>query len=154
MSPTTNHSIVVDIGPDTIRLCCFNLSGIPYLNCQFDIPKPAMPGAVTVALCEKIESIDPNRLADFVGVSVPGEIDLNGRMIKTCIELPGWIDVPLAAWLEPRLSRKVKLFNSAKYSVARTNHIVNSIRIDHDLLYTLDSAHLDLDRFNSLIDPP
>ena len=148
----TNHSIGVDIGSNTFKLCRFNLSGTPYLNCQFDIPKPAMPGAVTVALCEKIESIDPNRLADFVGVSFPGEIDLNGRMIKTCIELPEWIDVPLADWLEPRVSRKVNLFSSTKCSVAGRNHIVNGIRIDHDLLYTLGAALLDLERFNSSID--
>ena len=154
MRPTANHSIGVDIGFNTIRVCRFNLSGTPYLNCQFDIPKPAMPGAVTVTLCEKIESIDPNRLADFAGVSVLGEIDLNGRIIKTCSELPGWIDVPLADCLEPRLSRKVNLFSSAKSSVAGRNDFVNGIRIDHDILYTLGDSLLDLDWFNSFIDAP
>ena len=152
MRPYTNHSIGVDIGSNTIRLCRFNLSGTLYLNCQFDIPKPAMPGAVTVALCEKIVSIDPNGLADFVGVSFPGEIDLNGRMIKTCIELPGWIDVPLADWLESRLFMKVNLFSALECSVAGKNHSLTGIHIDHDLLYTLGAALLDLDRRNSFID--
>ena len=154
MRSADKQSIAVDIGFNTIRVCRFNLSGKPYLNCQFDIPKPAMPGAVTVALCEKIESIDPNRLADFVGVSFPGEIDLNGRMIKTCIDLPGWIDVPLADWLESRLLRKVNLFSSLKCSVAGRNNFVNGIRVDHDLLYTLGAALLDLDQSNSFLDSP
>ena len=154
MTPTANYSIGVDIGSKTIKFCHFNLSGTPYLKCQFEVPTSAMPGAVKIALCEKIESIDPNRLADFAGVSVLGEIDLNGRIIKTCSELPGWIDVPLADCLEPRLSRKVNLFSSAKSSVAGRNDFVNGIRIDHDILYTLGDSLFDLERFNSFIDAP
>tara|TARA_B100001121_G_scaffold290023_1_gene289451 strand:+ start:39 stop:740 length:702 start_codon:yes stop_codon:yes gene_type:complete len=38
-------------------------------------------------------------------------MDADARVARICINLPGWEEVPLAAWLEPRLKRRVTLAN-------------------------------------------
>jgi glucokinase len=38
-------------------------------------------------------------------------MDVRARVARVCINLPGWEEVPLADWLEPRLQRRVTLAN-------------------------------------------
>ena len=76
-------------------------------------PQPAMPGAVTVAISEAIDQLDPDHLADLVGIGLPGPMDGSGRISRIAINLAGWQEVPLADWLEPRLKRRVTLANDA-----------------------------------------
>ena len=38
-------------------------------------------------------------------------MDAEARVARVCINLPGWEEVPLADWLEPRLDRRVTLAN-------------------------------------------
>jgi len=103
--------IGVDIGGSSIKLGLFNIEGLLLAATTQPTPQPPMPGAVTIAICEAIEFLDPTNQAEFVGISVPGPIDSFGRIARISINLPGWIDVPLADWLEPRLKRKVILGN-------------------------------------------
>lgn len=70
-----------------------------------------MPGAVSVAIAEAIEALDPAGEASAVGIGLPGPTDAEGRVARIAINLPGWREVPLAAWLEPRLGRPVVLAN-------------------------------------------
>ena len=76
-------------------------------------PQPAMPGAVTVVIAEAVAQLDPERRADRVGVGLPGPTDRAARLARISINLPGWVDVPLADWLESRLQRRVTLANDA-----------------------------------------
>ncbi|WP_320667794.1 ROK family protein [Prochlorococcus sp. MIT 1307] len=144
MYSSSCHLIGVEIGVETIRLCCFDLSGNPYSISQLELPRPAMPGAVTVALCDKIELIDPDCRADLVGVGLPGVIDITGRTVTSCPMLPGWFDVPLSDWLEPRLSRKVFLNNSIKCSKAGKNCQAKIKYSDHNIFMTRGAALLAL----------
>jgi glucokinase len=66
-----------------------------------------------MALAEAVEQLDPERLADRVGIGLPGPCDAAGRVARISINLPGWHDVPLADWLEPQLGRRVILGNDA-----------------------------------------
>ena len=70
-----------------------------------------------MALCEAVETLDPNREAALVGVGLPGPMDADARVARVCINLPGWLEVPLADWLEPRLNRKVTLANDGNCAV-------------------------------------
>jgi glucokinase len=76
-------------------------------------PQPAVPGAVTTAIVEAVQQLDPEHLADRVGVGHPGPSDRACRVARIAINLPGWVDVPLADWLEPLLERRVTLANDA-----------------------------------------
>lgn len=70
-----------------------------------------------MALCEAVEELDPQRLAAVVGIGLPGPMDAAARVARVCINLPGWEEVPLADWLEPRLERRVTLANDGNCAV-------------------------------------
>jgi len=72
-----------------------------------------MSGAVSMALVEAIDQLDPEHRADRVGIGHPGPSDAAGRVARIAINLPGWREVPLADWLEPQLQRRVTLANDA-----------------------------------------
>lgn len=103
--------IGVDLGGTAIKLARFTRDGLLLAEEQIPTPQPAMPGAICMALCQAIEQLDPDRCASLVGVGLPGPMDAAARVARVCINLPGWEEVPLADWLEPRLQRRVTLAN-------------------------------------------
>ncbi len=109
---TDNYQFIgVDLGGTTINVGKFTKDGSLVAKQSISTPYPSLPGALTIAICEVIKSIDPIHEAEFVGIGLPGPMDRNGRIARVCINLPGWRDVPLADWLESRLERKVTLAN-------------------------------------------
>ncbi|MBD2423342.1 ROK family protein [Cyanobium sp. FACHB-13342] len=105
--------IGVDLGGSAIKLGRFSEDGTLLAELQVPTPQPAVPGAVTTAIVEAVQQLDPDRLADRVGVGHPGPSDRACRVARIAINLPGWQDVPLADWLEPLLERRVTLANDA-----------------------------------------
>lgn len=103
--------IGIDLGGTAIKLGRFSIDGHLLEDQQLQTPQPATPGAVCVALVEAIEALDPDRRASIVGIGLPGPMDVEARVARVCINLPGWEEVPLADWLEPRLQRRVTLAN-------------------------------------------
>ena len=108
-----NQLIGVDLGGSAIKLGRFSEAGDLLAELQVPTPQPAVPGAVTTAIVAAVQQLDPERLADRVGVGHPGPSDQAGRVARIAINLPGWLDVPLANWLEPLLERPVTLANDA-----------------------------------------
>ncbi|WP_115071639.1 ROK family protein [Synechococcus sp. UW179B] len=103
--------IGIDLGGTAIKLGRFSIDGHLLEDQQLQTPQPATPGAVCVDLVEAIEALDPDRRASIVGIGLPGPMDVEARVARVCINLPGWEEVPLADWLEPRLQRRVTLAN-------------------------------------------
>lgn len=103
--------IGIDLGGTAMKLGRFSIDGHLLEDQQLQTPQPATPGAVCVALVEAIEALDPDRRASIVGIGLPGPMDVEARVARVCINLPGWEEVPLADWLEPRLQRRVTLAN-------------------------------------------
>jgi glucokinase len=105
--------IGVDLGGTAIKLGRFSGDGDLLAEAEVPTPQPAMPGAVTTAIAEAIDSLDPDRRADRVGIGHPGPSDRACRTARIAINLPGWREVPLADWLEPMLRRRVTCANDA-----------------------------------------
>jgi glucokinase len=105
--------IGVDLGGSAIKLGRFSEAGVLLAELHVPTPQPAVPGAVTTAIVEAVQQLDPAHLADRVGVGHPGPSDRACRVARIAINLPGWVDVPLADWLEPLLERRVTLANDA-----------------------------------------
>jgi len=103
--------IGIDLGGTAIKLGRFDRRGTLLAELQVPTPQPAMPGAVSVAIAEAVQQLDPDRLAPLVGIGLPGPMDAAARVARVCINLPGWQQVPLADWLEPVLQRRVTLVN-------------------------------------------
>ena len=101
----------VDLGGTAIKLGLFSLDGELLAEHQRPTPQPATPGAVCVEIADAVSELDPDGKASVVGIGLPGPMDADARVARVCINLPGWEEVPLAAWLEPRLRRKVTLAN-------------------------------------------
>ena len=114
---SSSQVIGIDLGGTAIKLARFSRSGDLLAEAQLPTPQPAVPGAVTMALCEAVEELDPQRLAAVVGIGLPGPMDAAARVARVCINLPGWEEVPLADWLEPRLERRVTLANDGNCAV-------------------------------------
>jgi glucokinase len=105
--------IGIDVGGTAIKLGRFTAAGRLLAEAEVPTPRPAMPGAVTVAIVDAVAALDPQRRAARVGVGIPGPTDAAGRVARLSINLPGWEGVPLADWLEPQLERPVTLANDA-----------------------------------------
>ena len=101
----------VDLGGTAIKLGLFSLDGELLAEHQRPTPQPATPGSVCMEIAEAISVLDPDGKAAVVGIGLPGPMDAEARVARVCINLPGWEEVPLAAWLEPRLKRRVTLAN-------------------------------------------
>ena len=103
----------VDIGGTALKLGRFDATGRCHARLELTTPRPATPGAVTTALLEALERLDPRQQASGIGVGVPGPADPAGRVAQVAINLPGWRDVPLADWLEAQQGRPVTVANDA-----------------------------------------
>ncbi|MEI8251938.1 MAG: ROK family protein [Synechococcus sp. ELA057] len=115
--PTERAVIGIDLGGTAIKLGLFNAAGDLLDAAEVATPHPAMPGGVTMAIVEAVQALDPDQLADRVGIGLPGPMDAAGRVARVCINLPGWQQVPLADWLEPQLGRRVTLVNDGNAAV-------------------------------------
>ena len=71
----TVQVIGVDLGGTAIKLARIRADGTVLAEVQWPTPQPAVPGAVTMALCEAIEQIDPEHVAEAVGIGLPGPMD-------------------------------------------------------------------------------
>jgi glucokinase len=114
--------IGLDLGGTAIKLARFSTDGSLLDALEVPTPQPAMPGAVTMAIAEAVQQLDPDRLADRVGIGHPGPADGAGRVARIAINLPGWVDVPLADWLEPMLERRVTCANDGNCALLGEAH--------------------------------
>ncbi|MBD2079962.1 ROK family protein [Leptolyngbya sp. FACHB-17] len=103
----------IDLGGTAIKLGQFESDGTCLRSCSIPTPQPAIPEAVLDALVEAIEQLDPNREALAIGVGMPGPTDAAGRIARIAINLPDWVDVPLADWLEAKTGRPTIAANDA-----------------------------------------
>ncbi len=111
--PGEAQLIGIDLGGTAIKLARCDRHGRVLAEAERPTPQPSVPGAVCMALVEAIEQIDPEGRADRVGIGLPGPCDAAGRVARIAINLAGWMEVPLADWLEPRIERRVILGNDA-----------------------------------------
>jgi glucokinase len=93
-----------------------------------------------MAIAEAIERLDPEGRADRVGIGHPGPSDTSGRVARIAINLPGWRDVPLADWLEPRLNRRLTLDNDANCALLGEAWQGAARGVDNVLLLTLGTG--------------
>ena len=114
--------IGIDLGGTAIKLGRFSPAGQLLAELTVPTPQPAMPGAVTVAIAEAVAQLDPDRRAGLVGIGHPGPADAAGRVARVAINLPGWVDVPLADWLEPMLERPVTCANDGNCALLGEHH--------------------------------
>ncbi|AFY42228.1 ROK family protein [Nostoc sp. PCC 7107] len=105
--------IGIDIGGTAIKLGRFSEDGACLKCLTVATPQPATPEAVLEVIVDAIAQIDPDNQTIAIGVGMPGPADASGRIAKIAINLPGWLDVPLAEWLEIKTGKPTVIANDA-----------------------------------------
>jgi glucokinase len=69
------------VGGTAIKLVRCDPDGAIQAELRLDTPSPALPRTVSAALVAAIQRLDPDRLADRVGIGLPGPSDRLGRVV-------------------------------------------------------------------------
>lgn len=103
----------IDLGGTAIKLGRFQADGTCIKALTVPTPQPAFPESVLFAIVDAISELDPDREACAIGVGMPGPTDAEGRIARIAINLPNWVEVPLADWIEAKTGRPTILSNDA-----------------------------------------
>jgi glucokinase len=108
---TVNPQVIgVDLGGTAIKLGRFNAEGDCLAFERYPTPQPAAPEAVLKTLVGAVRSLQTSHCL-AIGLGCPGPADAQGRVAQLAINLPGWLQIPLADWLEAELGLPVYLEN-------------------------------------------
>jgi glucokinase len=105
--------IGIDIGGTNIKLGRYTQQGQCLASLNLETPQPSTPAAVVATITAALMTLDPEREAIGLGVGMPGPADISRRIAKLAINLPGWVDVPLADLLEASTGLSTVLGNDA-----------------------------------------
>lgn len=103
----------IDLGGTAIKLGRFTPDGTCLQALTVPTPQPALPRAVLMTIVDAIADLDPKREACAIGIGMPGPTDAKGRIARIAINLPDWIEIPLADWIEEKTGRPTILSNDA-----------------------------------------
>jgi glucokinase len=105
--------IGIDLGGTAIKLGRFFGDGTCIETRTIPTPQPQTPKAVTDVMVDAIAKIDPENKAVAIGIGTPGPSDAEARIARVAINLPGWVDVPLADWIEAKTGKPTVIANDA-----------------------------------------
>ncbi|MEM9267296.1 MAG: ROK family protein [Cyanobacteria bacterium P01_F01_bin.13] len=105
--------IGVDLGGTAIKLGRFTTTGECLASLSVPTPQPQYPQTVLAAVAAAIATLDPHRQAAAIGIGTPGPADITARIARIAINLPNWLDVPVADILEAQTQRPVVVANDA-----------------------------------------
>ncbi|MEM7797487.1 MAG: ROK family protein, partial [Cyanobacteria bacterium P01_C01_bin.118] len=109
----TPQVIGVDLGGTNLKLGRFTTTGECLGSLSVPTPQPQYPEPVITAVATAITHLDPDRQATCIGIGTPGPADISARIARIAINLPGWLDVPVADLLEASTQRPVVVANDA-----------------------------------------
>ena len=105
--------IGIDLGGTAIKLGRFTTKGECLQSLTVPTPQPQYPEPVLAAVADAIATLDPDHQAAAIGIGTPGPADITGRIARIAINLPDWLDVPVADILELQTQRPVIVANDA-----------------------------------------
>ncbi len=102
----------IDLGGTAIKLGRFLEDGTCLQSLSLPTPQPALPIAVFETLMQGIHSLKTDHCI-AIGIGTPGPSDKTGRIAKLAINLPEWVNIPLADWVEKETNLPTTLSNDA-----------------------------------------
>ena len=105
--------IGIDLGGTAIKLGKFTIEGKCLQSLTVPTPQPQYPEPVLAKAAEAITTLDPDHQATAIGIGTPGPADITARIARIAINLPNWLDVPVADILEAQTQRPVTVANDA-----------------------------------------
>ncbi len=108
------HQVIgIDLGGTAIKLGRFTTTGECLQSLSVPTPQPQYPEPVLAAVADAIAMVDPTHQATAIGIGTPGPTDITARIARIAINLPDWLDVPVADILEAQTQRPVVVANDA-----------------------------------------
>ncbi|MBW4516678.1 MAG: ROK family protein [Timaviella obliquedivisa GSE-PSE-MK23-08B] len=104
--------IGIDLGGTAIKLGRFDRQGNCSQSLTIPTPQPPQPEAVLAAMVRAIAQLNALTVV-AIGVGTPGPADAAGRIAIYAINLGGWINIPLADWLEAKTGKPTVIGNDA-----------------------------------------
>ena len=109
-----NEDVIgIDIGGTVLKLGRFTREGSCLETIRLETPQPASPIAILEAIVPAISVLRKKGNCLAVGIGMPGPADPSKRIARMAINLPDWLDVPLADWLETETGLPTVLENDA-----------------------------------------
>lgn len=105
--------IGIDLGGTAIKLGRFLKDGTCLESLTIPTPQPALPKPVVESIVTAVKKLNSEGNCIAIGIGNPGPTDATGRIAKIAINLPGWIDIPLADWLEVKTGLSTTVENDA-----------------------------------------
>lgn len=105
--------IGIDLGGTAIKLGRFTPQGECLHSLSLPTPQPQYPKPVLTAVADAVAMVDPHHHATAIGIGTPGPADITARIARIAINLPDWLDVPVADILETQTQRSVVVANDA-----------------------------------------
>ncbi|NEP63819.1 MAG: ROK family protein [Symploca sp. SIO2G7] len=105
--------IGIDLGGTNLKLGRFTTAGECLKSLIVPTPQPQYPKPVLTAVADAIATLDPDHQAAYIGIGTPGPTDINARIARIAINLPDWLDIPVAEILETKTQRMVVVANDA-----------------------------------------
>jgi glucokinase len=102
----------IDLGGTAIKLGRFLEDGTCLQSLSLPTPQPALPIAVFRTLIQGIHLLKTEHCI-AIGIGTPGPSDKTGRIAKLAINLPEWVNIPLADWVEKETNLPTTLSNDA-----------------------------------------
>ncbi len=102
----------IDLGGTAIKLGRFLEDGTCLKSLSLPTPQPALPIAVFEILIKGIYLLKTDDCM-AIGIGTPGPSDATGRIAKLAINLPEWVNIPLADWVEKEIGLPTILSNDA-----------------------------------------
>ncbi len=102
----------IDLGGTAIKLGRFLEDGTCLQSLSLPTPQPALPIAVFETLMQGIHSLKTDHCI-AIGIGTPGPSDKTGRIAKLAINLPEWVNIPLADCVEKETNLPTTLSNDA-----------------------------------------
>jgi glucokinase len=132
--------IGIDLGGTAIKLGRFNHAGDCLQSFTIVTPQPAYPDPVIAAIVAALPQLDPERQASAIGIGTPGPADINARIARNAINLPGWQNVPLADQLEAQSRYPVVVANDANCAALGEAWLGAGRRFQNLILLTLGTG--------------
>jgi glucokinase len=104
--------IGIDLGGTAIKLGRFDRQGNCTQSLALPTPQPPDPKTVLAAIVAAIAQLNSAQVM-AIGVGTPGPADAAGRIAIHAINLGGWVNIPLADWLEAEIGRPAVVGNDA-----------------------------------------
>lgn len=116
VGPSGPLAVGVDLGGTQVRTALMRADGelLARAADRTDLaggPR-AVVGQIRRLVDEVTQGVAPGNIAG-VGVSSPGPLDIATGVVLSISTMPGWLDIPLVAWLTEALGRPVRLDNDA-----------------------------------------